>query len=35
MIAGKPVNDAKIPAIAITNDNPLVMIILIISACAM
>lgn len=24
MIAGKPVNDAKIPAIAITNDNPLV-----------
>ena len=24
MIAGKPINDAKIPAIAITNDNPLV-----------
>lgn len=24
MIAGKPVNDAKIPVIAITNDNPLV-----------
>lgn len=24
MIAGKPVNDAKIPAIAVTNDNPLV-----------
>lgn len=24
MIAGKPVNDAKIPAIVITNDNPLV-----------
>ena len=24
MIAGKPVNDAEIPAIAITNDNPLV-----------
>lgn len=24
MIAGKPVNDAKIPAIAITNDNPLI-----------
>ena len=24
MIAGKPVNDAKIPAISITNDNPLV-----------
>lgn len=24
MIAGKPANDAKIPAIAITNDNPLV-----------
>ena len=24
MIAGKPVNDVKIPAIAITNDNPLV-----------
>lgn len=24
MIAGKPVNDAKIPAVAITNDNPLV-----------
>lgn len=24
MITGKPVNDAKIPAIAITNDNPLV-----------
>lgn len=24
MIAGKPLNDAKIPAIAITNDNPLV-----------
>ena len=24
MIAGKPINDAKIPAIAVTNDNPLV-----------